>query len=384
VEQDLVEPPAAARTLPIRFTASGSEYFRIWIVNLLLMICTLGLYTPFAKARQLRYFHENTLIDGAPLAFHGDPWRMLRGYLLVGGAALVYAALSHFWPLAGAALLLLMAPAWPWLMRSALRFRLGQTSWRGLRMRFEGSVADAYRVFWPIAVPLAITIVTQALIAPTAEADEAADAVEAAAPSLAMLGLMGIATFSTVCMAPWIHWRLKVYQHNHYALADEHTRLEGVRGWDFYKVQLGLLGVSLLCSLVIGALVALTMFVVPAALVVVGPVLYLLLLAVAYAYMTGRFQDLVWGHTRSAHVQFHSRLSVSSLTWLTLKNSLLTAITLGLYWPFAAVATTRMRLSAVSIEVSRPVEQLIGEARDAAADATGEAAGDLLGFDVAL
>jgi len=40
---------------PIGFTASGSEYFRIWIVNLLLVV-TLGLCLPWAKVRKLQYF----------------------------------------------------------------------------------------------------------------------------------------------------------------------------------------------------------------------------------------------------------------------------------------------------------------------------------------
>ena len=47
------------RELRIEFTGSGSEYFRIWIVNLLLILVTLGLYLPFAKARRLRYFYGN-------------------------------------------------------------------------------------------------------------------------------------------------------------------------------------------------------------------------------------------------------------------------------------------------------------------------------------
>ena len=51
------------RRLTLAFTASGSEYFRIWIVNILLTIVTLGFYLPFAKARRLRYFYANTLID---------------------------------------------------------------------------------------------------------------------------------------------------------------------------------------------------------------------------------------------------------------------------------------------------------------------------------
>lgn len=355
MNQNLVEPPTPARLLPIRFTASGSEYFRIWIVNLLLMIGTLGLYMPFAKARQLRYFHENTLVDGFPLAFHGDPWRMLRGYLLVGGVALAYTVVSPLWPLVGFGLMLLLALAWPWLMRSSLRFRLGQTSWRGLRMRFEGSVADAYRVFWPIAIPLVATLVALVLVLVLAEATPASDdPMQVAEPWLPPWLPLGVGIFATVSIVPLIYWRLKRYQHNHYVLVDQHTRLAGVRGWDLYKV-------ALKCMFVVFAPAPLT-----------GP------------YLIGRLQDLIWGHTRSEHVQFHSRLSVSSLFWLTLKNSLLTTITLGLYWPFAVVATTRLRLAAMSIEVSRPVEALIGEARDAAADATGEAAGDLLGFDVAL
>ena len=32
--------------MPLQFTGTGSEYFRIWIVNMLLMLLTLGLYYP--------------------------------------------------------------------------------------------------------------------------------------------------------------------------------------------------------------------------------------------------------------------------------------------------------------------------------------------------
>ena len=31
---------------PLEFTGSGGEYFRVWIVNVLLGIVTLGFYTP--------------------------------------------------------------------------------------------------------------------------------------------------------------------------------------------------------------------------------------------------------------------------------------------------------------------------------------------------
>ena len=51
---------------PLRFTGSGSEYFRIWIVNVLLTIVTLGFYSPWAKVRRLKYFYGNTYLLDAP------------------------------------------------------------------------------------------------------------------------------------------------------------------------------------------------------------------------------------------------------------------------------------------------------------------------------
>src|SRR5436305_11873488 len=49
---------AAPRNLPLSFTGSGSEYFRIWIVNALLSIITLGIYSAWAKVRTLQYFYR--------------------------------------------------------------------------------------------------------------------------------------------------------------------------------------------------------------------------------------------------------------------------------------------------------------------------------------
>ena len=40
-----------ARKLPLEFRGNGYEYFRIWIVNILLTIMTLGIYSAWAKVR---------------------------------------------------------------------------------------------------------------------------------------------------------------------------------------------------------------------------------------------------------------------------------------------------------------------------------------------
>ena len=43
------------RRSQIKFTGTGGEYFGIWIVNIMLLIVTLGFYAPWAKVRMARY-----------------------------------------------------------------------------------------------------------------------------------------------------------------------------------------------------------------------------------------------------------------------------------------------------------------------------------------
>jgi uncharacterized membrane protein YjgN (DUF898 family) len=48
----------------LHFTGSGAGYFGIWIVNLLLTIVTLGIYSAWAKVRRLQYFYRHTEVAG--------------------------------------------------------------------------------------------------------------------------------------------------------------------------------------------------------------------------------------------------------------------------------------------------------------------------------
>ena len=69
----------AVRTdYPVRFLGTGSEYFRIWIVNLLLTIVTLGIYSAWAKVRRLKYMYRNTQIAGSSFDYHGSPIAILK------------------------------------------------------------------------------------------------------------------------------------------------------------------------------------------------------------------------------------------------------------------------------------------------------------------
>lgn len=383
--------PAVPRgeTLGIRFTASGSEYLRIWLVNLLLIVVTAGLYLPFAKARRMRYFHENTLVGNAPLAFHGDPWRMLRGYLLIWGLAVTYLLLSHFMPeMAGLVMLAVMLAA-PALMQASLRFRLGQTSWRGLRMRFTGTVGGIYRALAPAAAMLALMVVAPIVAAVNA----ASQGPEGMTWVAAVAGLASLLWAGSV---PWIVARLKRWQHGHYALGDEQTRLEASTG-DFYRLYLRLLLVAvaaIVAGLLVGLLgagIAMAAGVAPGRspigmVILMGLFLvgYFVALAIIGVYLQAAMQRLLWNRTASRHVRLRSTLSFGALLGLAARNAGLMAVTLGLYWPFAQVATARLRLESVSVDLDIPAEQLVAGLAATGAGAAGVAADDLLGIDIDL
>jgi uncharacterized membrane protein YjgN (DUF898 family) len=376
-------PPAQApRRLTIEFTGSGSEYFRIWIVNLLLSIVTLGLYLPFAKARRLSYFYSNTLIDGQALAFHGNPWKMLRGFLLLAVLGGAYAAAGHFSPLGAVVAFGLLCVIWPALWRAGLQFRLANTSWRGLRFGFKGELAGAYKAVAPIYLPTLVIVIVGALMRSQMEAGATPD-------KAALQGLLiwnGSAALLLMLLMPWALALIKRYQHGGYAYASQRAELN-VSTWRFYTLSLKFIGLFLLPVFLMGIVAAVVIPMLklgPTAMFVLIGLGYFATLALALPFGTARLQDLIWNGTRSAELRFHSALKFWPFAGLTVANWLLTALTLSLYRPFAAVAQTRMRLAAMSIELSGDLDSWRAQSADDYQDASGDAAGDFFGIDMGL
>jgi uncharacterized membrane protein YjgN (DUF898 family) len=376
--------------LRVEFTGSGSEYFRIWIVNLLLTLITFGLYYPWAKVRKLRYFYGNTLVGQHPLDFHGDPKRMLRGFLLVGALLALYSVAGNFSPTAGLIALIIVAFVWPALFRASQQFRMANTSWRGLRLRFTGDMAGAYKAVLPLFVPGVLML---ALTLGQGDGRKPADWVGVAI-SLLSLGIL--------LLFPLLWWMLKKYQHDHYAIGQVPTELRTGAG-SFYGVFLKTIGVGILAGIVVGIVATLIGGgVLVAALsqpssskpsnigaVIVGVfagafAVFAIVQLLVHPYFTSRLQNLLWNRTKSTQLRFESALRYWPLVGLTIKNWLLVILTLGLYWPFAAVATARLKLESVSVYTRLDPDDLVGRERARSGDAAGDAAGDLIGIDVGL
>ena len=75
---ELATEAAEAQTVRFHFHGQGSEFFRIWIVNLVLTILTLGIYSAWAKVRTKRYFYGNTELAGDRFDYLASPIAILK------------------------------------------------------------------------------------------------------------------------------------------------------------------------------------------------------------------------------------------------------------------------------------------------------------------
>ncbi len=377
-------PRRASQIYPLEFTASGSEYFRIWIVNLLLIAITFGIYLPWAKVRKLRYFYSNTLIDGHALDFHGEARKMLRGTLVVGAFLIVYSIAAEASGWAGLLSAVVFALLWPLLYRASMRFRLSNTSWRGLRLHFTGDVAGAYAAVLP---PLLLTVVPLALGGALGEPNANGRGIKLPAGFDAGIGA---AILIFVVTLPYFIWRLKRYQHSNYACGELRTEFRAGVG-SFYGIALRTIGVAILGGVIMAAGGALFPSLVKAggavavlfgALLVVFAVIFFNAFLKAYVQLS--LQNLVWTRTGNRSLRFRSDLQLNRYVGVQVKNFVLIFLTLGFYWPFAVVATMRARTEAVSLHTVRPLDELTGSAARAQDDAAGDAAADMFGLDLGL
>lgn len=150
---------------PFEFRGSGSEYFRIWVVNLALTLATVGVYSAWAAVRQRRYFLGNTVLDGHSFDYHANPVSILIGRMVVLAALLVVQLMNVISPVAQLIMIVILLAGLPWLINNGLRFNAAMTSYRNVRFGFEGTYLGALASF--ILMPLA-GFLTLGLLLPVA------------------------------------------------------------------------------------------------------------------------------------------------------------------------------------------------------------------------
>ena len=155
----------------LRFTGTGSEYFKIWIVNVLLTIITLGLYYPWAKVRNRRYFYANSTLADRNFEYHATGKQLFIGFLIAMVFFIIYNVIAQVSPQGSVLLLLVLFIAIPWLIWRSLMFNMRVTSFSNVYFSFTGKLGQAYLNFFVYPLFLIIAFygapIAMAVVAPS-------------------------------------------------------------------------------------------------------------------------------------------------------------------------------------------------------------------------
>ena len=136
----------------LNFEGSGSEYFKIWIVNVLLVIVTAGLYYPWAKVRNHRYFYGNTTLEGRNFEYHATGKQLFLGFLVAMLLFITYIVIQQVSPVGSLVIVLILFVAIPWLIWRSLKFSMRMTSFSNVRFGFEGTLSQSYINFFLLPI----------------------------------------------------------------------------------------------------------------------------------------------------------------------------------------------------------------------------------------
>lgn len=366
VVPSLAVPPPVPAASPVYsseerfvFRGSGAEYFRIWIVNLLLTIVTLGIYSAWAKVRRLQYFYGNTELAGSSFRYEGNPVAILKGRVIAIVLLLAYQFSAQYSFSAFLAVLLLLALVAPWLLRSSFRFRLHNSSYRGMRFRFTGSNAQSYKTFL--------------LYGP----------------------LMLLTLYLT---APLFHQRLKRYQHGNANFGKTPFGFNGTVG-QFYGAY------AIVALLTVGMLVAFFMTLAPmfavlaakgaghrvdpadaakigSAVIMAMLILYGGMLFIGPLWLS-RIQNLVWNSTTLGPHQFRSSMRAGKLFFIVVTNLIGILLTVGFFSPWAAVRMARYRAESCSLVVKGSLDEFVAD-QEQEMGAVGQETAEFFDVDIGL
>ncbi len=327
-------------TLPFSFSGTGSEYFRIWIVNLLLSIVTLGIYSAWAKVRRLKYFYGNTTVASSSFEYHGNPIAILKGRFVAVILIIAYNLALESSGIVALLMIVAVVFAAPWLIWKSLQFKLFNSSYRGIRFGFRGSLRQAYMVYllWPL-----LSAITLFLAAPFSTHFSFDATVGAFYKCYLMFFAIWLAGFTLICV------------------------LFG--GTIFAVIASGGMGSTTDAS----SAFAIFAFVFA---------LYVWMFLVFPIFAT-LIQNLIWNNTRLGLHHFQSNMKWSRVSFIAITNILGIICTLGLYLPFAQIRYMKYRVEAMTLHPDDSLDHFVA-ATQAQAGATGEGLTDLLDFDLSL
>ena len=362
------------KPIGFEFHGKAGEYFRIWIVNILLTIVTLGIYSAWAKVRNKQYFYGNALLDGSPFEYSASPIAILKGRLVVAVILIAYSVIIRIFPSSDGIFFILFLIVLPWLVMRSYMFNARYSNYRNLNFAFQKNLSGAVKVFLGIGVIVPLSFIAFGYLYYTAFIK---GSLEGAGMSLSILVLAGIAVVflwyvfymhsiqaykvdnhSYGQLAFRLHKALKTF-YKHYLIGIlifiAGLVVIGVAFWQAFQEMLFTVGAGPnedmeVSPIVTGSYIIMT-------------VLYVVIYFYVYAYIRAKIFNTVWSCTslnkQSAYVMsaptvplvaFKGYLKPWDLFVIYITNTIGIIVSLGLLIPWAKIRLARYRIN--NLEVS--------------------------------
>lgn len=346
-DEDLTRPNYLGQVYRFRFHGRASEYFGIWIVNILLTIVTLSVYAPWAKVRRLRYFYNNTEFFHRFFDFTGVPTKILVGRIIALSIWGVFAIAAYLEMKIAAFGGLFIYLAMPWLVRATLRFTARNSKFGNSRFYFEGTSKEAYKQFFISAF---IIIVTFGIFTPVAI------------------------------------WRYKRYTIDHLYVGQLKFKLNN--DWGSYMSAVYVpLALFFLIMLIGGAIVAMTIptgiDAIGGAVAIVMMILYVFGMLLIGPLIQARIFINTWNSTTLNSSQFSTECNQWRFAWIVASNWIVTILSLGLMSAWAAIRLYRYKVESLTLELQDDPNLMINIAQHDHS-AIAEEISDIFDLDISL
>ncbi len=339
------------------FRGSAGEFFGIWIVNLLLSILTLGIYSAWAKVRTKKYFYQNTYVAGRSFDYHATGLQILIGRIIVIVGLVAYSILAAI-PIVGLFLLLGLLFLIPYLLVRSLRFNARMSSWSNVRFNFNGSVgiAAANYYFFPF-----------------------------------------VAALTAFTTWPFVTRSIQRFHVNGHTLGKTPMNFDSPIA-PFYKAFFAAIAWVLLVFVLAASVfgIGLTTFqafeelgqdpeniaALLSVLSLYGFLLFAFIPATIIYHAMVRNTVFNYSDLGEKH-RFFSNVSALRLLWISASNSVAIVLSLGLLLPWAHVRRTRYLAAHTIFIPGGPLDEFVDEVT-ANVSAIGDAYGDIEGFDIGI
>lgn len=348
-QQPFDHPPTATNnSIPtpsvwrFSFLGDSMEYFKIWIVNWLLTIITLGFYSPWAKVRRLRYFYGQTQLNNRRFDFVANPKRILIGRIIALSIYIIISIAGQWSPelsLIGGLVILAFIP---WIMNSTLKFRARNSKYSNTRFSFSGSTAQMFGFV------------------------------------IASL-FLGLISFGL--LLPLLWWSFKRHQFSHTYFGQYQLSFDAKLG-QVYKACLMPFAILIGSALLMGALFVISsqidhtqwlMFLIP--------LLYFAIYLSILPLFQGYLFKVTWQNVSLDNNHFNTDINPLRFAFISATNILALIPSLGLLWAWGQIRMTRYQINSLSLIVHDAPKNLQDHA-DQDVSPVGEEFSDLFDIDI--